>query len=265
MSLGQSIFRRVIRPVANRCGVEISRYVKAPAAYELPVDFTAADRAIHQRVRPFTMTTNDNIKTLLEAVRYVHRARIPGAIVECGVWRGGSSMIAALALQELQDTSRDLYLYDTFEGMSRPTEADAFPDGTPAAQEFERTQLGTDSSDWCRATLEDVTANLHRTGYPADRLHFIRGKVEDTIPGTLPGQIALLRLDTDWYDSTKHELEHLYPLLAPHGILIIDDYGYWSGARRATDEYFAARGLNFYLHRADQSSRVIVKSPAPSP
>lgn len=262
MSLGKKIFRHGIRPLANRLGVEISRFPQAPD--QLPVDFSPEDRAIFDRVRPFTMTTNDNIKSLLEAVRYVHRARIPGAIVECGVWRGGSSMIAALTLQALGDTSRELYLYDTFEGMSRPTEADAFPDGTPAATEFERTQLSSDSSDWCRATFEDVTANLRSTGYPAERLHFVRGKVEETIPATLPGRIALLRLDTDWYESTRHELEHLYPLLAPHGILIIDDYGYWSGARQATDEYFAARGLNFYLHRADQSSRVIVNSPAPA-
>jgi len=261
MSLASSLFRRVIRPSAHRFGVELSRFPPQPDP--LPVDFSPGDRAILARVRDCTMTTNDNLKSLLEAVRYIHRARIRGAVVECGVWRGGSSMAAALALIESGDTSRDLFLFDTFEGMSRPTGLDTFPDGTPAASEFQRTQRTADSSDWCRATLDDVTANLRSTGYPAERLHFVRGKVEDTLPATLPGPIALLRLDTDWYESTRHELEHLFPLLAPHGILIIDDYGYWSGARRATDEYFAARGLQFYLHRADQSSRVIVNSPAP--
>jgi len=104
-----------------------------------------------------------------------------------------------------------------------------------------------------------VQANLGRTGYPAERIHYVKGKVEETIPATLPSRIALLRLDTDWYESTRHELQHLYPLLSTHGVLIIDDYGHWQGARQAVDEYFAASAEPVFLHRVDYTARLVVK------
>ena len=98
----------------------------------------------------------------------------------------------------------------------------------------------------------------------ADRLsarsiHFVAGKVEDTIPATPPARIALLRLDTDWYESTRARAVHLYPLLVARGVLIIDDYGHWEGARQAVDEYFAARGAPA-AHRIDYSGRMMVKN-----
>ena len=83
---------------------------------------------------------------------------------------------------------------------------------------------------------------LHGTGYPPERIHFVRGPVEETLPAGAPDEIALLRLDTDWYESTRHELEHLYPRLAAGGVLLVDDYGHWEGARKAVDEYFADHG-----------------------
>ena len=112
---------------------------------------------------------------------------------------------------------------------------------------------------WCEAGLDDVRANLLGTGYPPERIHFVQGKVEDTLPATLPERVALLRLDTDWYESTAHELKHLYPLLQPHGVLIIDDYGHWQGARRAVDEYFAGSSAAHYLHRVDYTARMLIK------
>ena len=117
--------------------------------------------------------------------------------------------------------------------MSEPTEADRSHSGEAASAQLARTTRG--AGVWCEAGLDDVRANLHSTGYPPERIHFVQGKVEDTLPGTLPAQVALLRLDTDWYESTAHELKHLYPLLQAHGVLIIDDYGHWQGARRAVD------------------------------
>jgi O-methyltransferase len=103
-----------------------------------------------------------------------------------------------------------------------------------------------------------VRATLLETGYPAERLHLHRGPVEETLPRQSPGPLALLRLDTDWYKSTLHELEHLYPLLAGGGILIIDDYGHWQGARRAVDEYFAD-SPPLLLNRIDYTGRIAVK------
>ncbi|MGZ5237390.1 MAG: TylF/MycF/NovP-related O-methyltransferase, partial [Caldimonas sp.] len=95
------------------------------------------------------------------------------------------------------------------------------------------------------------------------RIHFVQGKVEETIPGSLPARIALLRLDTDWYESTRHELRHLYPLLSRLGVLVIDDYGYWQGARQAVDEYFAAQSEPVYLHRVDNTARLLVRQDGP--
>jgi hypothetical protein len=105
--------------------------------------------------------------------------------------------------------------------------------------------------------MEDVRANLLSTGYPAEKIHLIKGKVEDTIPGTLPRGLSILRLDTDWYESTRHELIHLYPLLHPKGVLIIDDYGDWQGAKKAVDEYF--KESEIFLHRIDRTGRIAIK------
>jgi O-methyltransferase len=97
------------------------------------------------------------------------------------------------------------------------------------------------------------------TGYDAARLHFVKGKVEDTLPAEAPPQICLLRLDTDWYESTRHELRHLYPRLARGGVLIIDDYGHWQGARQATDEYLAEQRIPLLLNRIDYGARIALK------
>jgi O-methyltransferase len=222
-------------------------------------DADVAARSLIRRVEKFTMTSHERLFGLVQAIRYVSRARTPGAIVECGVWRGGSSMAAALALIEGGDTARDLYLFDTYEGMSAPTEADRNWRGSSAAGRFSRSQRGDEKSSWCYASIEDVRANLLSTGYEEQRLHFVKGKVEDTLPREAPDQIALLRLDTDWYESTRHEMTHLYPRLAPGGVLIIDDYGYWEGARKAVDEYLESQSIVLLLNRLDNTGRVAIK------
>jgi hypothetical protein len=168
-------------------------------------------------------------------------------------------MAVARTLLEAGDASRDLYLYDTYAGMTEPTAHDEDGRGRTASQGMRR--FGRDASGnskWCNASLEDVTANLQLTGYPTDRCHFVVGPVASTIPARLPGPTALLRLDTDWYESTRHELKHLFPLLVPRGVLILDDYGYWQGARRAVDEYFAERDYAPLLNRIDFTGRVAV-------
>ena len=100
---------------------------------------------------------------------------------------------------------------------------------------------------------------LYGTGYPSERIHFVPGKVEDTIPASAPESIALLRLDTDWYESTKHELVHLFPRLATSGVLIIDDYGHWRGSRLACDEYFEQNRVPILLNRIDFTGRIALK------
>lgn len=213
---------------------------------------------IFARVRPFTMTSPDRVFALCEAVRYVERAGVKGAIVECGVWRGGSSMAAALMLKALGAEARDLCLFDTFEGMSEPTALDRRARDTAAAGRLLETSR-RDEKIWCYSPLEEVRANLASTGYPPDRVSFVQGKVEETLPGAAPERIAILRLDTDWYESTRHELEHLFPRLSPGGVLIIDDYGAWEGARRAVDEFIANSGAAILLNRIDETGRIGVK------
>jgi hypothetical protein len=225
----------------------------------------AADEVrVLRRVEPFTMTSPSRIVGLMDAVKYVVSNEIPGAIVECGVWRGGSMMAAALTLIEAGDTSRDLALFDTFEGMTTPGRHDRLADGTPASDVLGHSPREQGNGYWCIAGLDDVRTNVLSTGYPPDRIRFVSGRVEDTLPLHAPDTIALLRLDTDWYESTRHELAHLYGRLADHGILIIDDYGHWQGARQAVDEFFAGLPLRPFLTRLDYTGRLAVK-PGGSP
>jgi O-methyltransferase len=221
------------------------------------------DQAIVERAQPFTMTSQARLLAVIDAVRYCERRALPGAFAECGVWRGGSVLAMILTLQQL-GAERDIYLYDTFEGMTEPGEHDVSPvDGAARTKWDEAVAAG--QRPWPEAFGEDafdegsVRETLLATGYPDARLHFVRGPVEQTIPATSPGALALLRLDTDWYESTRHELRHLYPLLAAGGPLIIDDYGHWDGARKAVDEYFASEAPPMLLNRVDYTGRMGVK------
>ena len=221
------------------------------------------DRLIVEQALPFTMTGVSRLLALVDSVRYCVRRELPGAFAECGVWRGGSVRAMVMTLQELGVSDRDIYLYDTFEGMTLPTEHDTSRfDGSALDAWREAEERG----DRIHGELfneelfneDDVRRMLTATGYPEERLHFVKGPVEETIPSTTPGPLALLRLDTDWYESTLHELRHLYPLLTAAGVLIIDDYGHWEGCRRAVDEYFAEHPIPL-LSRIDYAGRVGVK------
>lgn len=163
-------------------------------------------------------------------------------------------MLVAYMLAETRTTDRKIWLYDTFAGMTEP----GAKDGDAEKKEWEERKLPGEKSSWCLAGIEEVEENMKSTGYPRDKIELVKGKVEDRIPETRPPAIALLRLDTDWYESTRHELVHLFPLLEKNGVLIIDDYGAWQGAKKATDEYFAAKGP-VYLHRIDFTGRLLIK------
>jgi O-methyltransferase len=216
-----------------------------------------------RRVRRHTLSSAARLAALCDGVEYLVRNRVPGDIVECGVWRGGSMMAAALTLLRLGDTERDLYLFDTFSGMAAPTAADVRSpyDGYSPHRRWRRRRRGR-TSDWAAIGAETVRASMEATGYPPQRIHLVAGLVEDTLPHRAPQSVALLRLDTDWYESTRHELVHLYPRLVPGGVLIVDDYGHYEGARLAVDEYFAAREEPVLLSRIDYTGRVAVKQTA---
>jgi O-methyltransferase len=250
--------KRLIKNTLQLFGFDLVRYQpNRPSNPECLQDLSDTEMKIVASVQSFTMTGLLRTAALLNAVTYLTTNKIEGDIAECGVWRGGSMMAVALTLLAHQDTNRSLYLYDTFEGMTSPTEHDKSSEGVPAQSLLDRHRKGT--GVWCYAGLEDVRANMISTGYPADRIYLVKGKVEDTIPHTLPSRLSLLRLDTDWYESTKHELTYLFPLLDQKGILIIDDYGAWQGSKKAVDEYFAQHRSGIYLHRIDNTGRIAVK------
>jgi hypothetical protein len=225
----------------------------------VPDDLDERSKEIISRVQEFTMTSPERIFALCEAVRYLEKNGIPGDIVECGVWKGGSAMACALTLLDLKSIGRRIYLYDTFKGMSEPTERDIEHHTNTAAHSTWSKMQANQYNEWCYAPLNEVHRNLASTGYPEENLCYVEGKVEDTIPATLPSQIALLRLDTDWYESTYHELKHLYPLLVKNGVLILDDYGHWEGAKSAADQYFYENNISLLLFRADYSGRFGIK------
>jgi len=250
--------KRFLRP---RRGREDDAGTAERAADEPAAGMSPADAEIIERALPYTMTGHARLAALVDGVRYCIRREIPGGFAECGVWRGGSVLAMILTLQELGVCDRDVYLYDTFEGMTAPTEADTSPMHPPALETWHETdgrpyQELFDPEAFNEGSVREVVLS---TAYPAERVHFVRGPVEQTLPDRAPERLALLRLDTDWYESTRHELVHLYPTLQDGGVLIIDDYGHWEGARRAVDEYFAEAALPLLLNRIDYTGRIAVK------
>lgn len=248
---------KFIADAARRFGLSISRTsTKQP----LPVEATTTDERVIDVVSPYTMTSRERLWSLIQSVRYISQLEVPGDFVECGVWRGGSVMTMALTLMDLNQVNRTLWLYDTFEGMTRPTDVDVAADSGMTAQELlDSTPIADGDNVWCVASLDDVRTNVLGTGYPEDHVRFVTGPVEETLEFEIPDRIALLRLDTDWYESTRASLEHLYGKLVPGGVCILDDYGHWQGARKAVDEFFLADNVRPLMMPIDFSGRVFIK------
>jgi hypothetical protein len=252
------LVRSVVRWALKRAGYDIIPFDPNLDFDDFDLRQEDDDLGILSRVGPYTMTSRARVSALCRAVEYVVRCGIPGDIVECGVWKGGSMMAAALRLQQLSAADRTLHLFDTFEGMTAPTEHDA--DLRTSAEEWmQRETEKNGNTKVLFQSLETVQANLATTGYPPERIVYVKGPVEQTLPARAPERIAILRLDTDFYESTRHELETLYPRLSVGGVLILDDYNFWKGAKKAVDEYLQANQVKILLNRIDHSSRVAVK------
>jgi hypothetical protein len=214
---------------------------------------TDQERELIERFNSYSMTTPYRQWTLLKALDYVQKAGIQGDIVECGVWRGGNMLLAKAFL----GNQRQFWLYDTFAGMAEPTEDDVSIDGR-SAREIHSTKQQDDHNKWAYASLEEVTENFRKFNLLDDNLVFRKGMVEETLnTNQLPDKISVLRLDTDWYESTLIELKVLYPRLQHGGVLIIDDYGSWLGSRKAVDEYFDGRPP--LLTPVDRACRMAIK------
>ena len=248
--------KNLAKKIIKKLGYEIHRintYV------EFPSHFSKTDIEIIKSVKLFTLTSIERRFALIQAVNYIIKNKIAGDIVESGVWKGGSIMLIAKTLLELKSYDKELYLFDTFEGMPKPTEFDVSYKDHSAIKEFEDRKIDNNSSDWDRIELDEVKKNVFSTGYNKEKFHFIKGKVEDTIPKNSPETISILRLDTSWYDSTRHELIHLFPRLVKGGVIIIDDYGFWKGAKKAVDEYFEENNILILLNRIDTTGVIGIK------
>jgi O-methyltransferase len=245
-------FNRLIKPL----GFQLQKPVEPPVK-----DMTSdtAFMEMYNKCRPFTMTSMERMFSLYQSLQYIIDNKIPGDMTECGVWKGGSSMMIALYLKSRGITDRKIWMYDTYEGMSAPTEADKSHTGESASELLKVQDKMDDNSIWCYSSLDDVRNNIASTGYSLNNIHFIKGKVEDTLLTDIPGQLALLRLDTDWYESTRMEMNVLYPLLNSKGVLIIDDYGHWEGAKKAVNEYFQQQSIKPLLHRIDVTGRIMIR------
>ncbi len=249
-----------LRGALRRAGYDVVRHptaVAAPPPEEIE-ELDPAAREVIATVRPYTLTSPARIFALWQAVRYVAAADVPGAIVESGVWRGGSMMAVAMTLLEMDRPDRDLYLFDTFTEMPPPGPRDVDLYGIEADRYHEQAAKGDVNPAFEYLPYERVQDLIRQTGYPTERIHFVQGLVEETIPERAPEQIALLRLDTDYYSSTSHEMAHLFPRVADGGVLIVDDYGHWRGSAEAVDEHLAESGMPLLLHRIDYTGRIAV-------
>ena len=244
-----NMFKLAVNSILGLLGWQIRKVPKGGFYYDMEKLFFP----IYHKCKAFSMTSVERMYSLYKAIEYIHQYQIPGDIVECGNWRGGSVMLSAMTLQKLNDTNKKIYLYDTFEGMSAPTSADITHYNETAKENLRKIKR------YLTVSLEGVKANVYSTAYPKENFIFIKGKVEETIPGILPAQIALLRLDTDWYESTYHELKYLFPLISKGGILLVDDYGFWQGARKAVDQYIRENNIQILLTRIDPTGRIAVK------
>lgn len=234
-------------------GFEVSRCM---GAYPDIEHGTPEFLKLYQKCKPYSITSVPMMYSMYLATQNISKNKINGAIVECGVWRGGNIMLSASLLVSQKDTDRPLFLYDTFEcEWESPTKKDGLIySDTPMAARSKKNaayRFGT--------SFRQVAKVLASTGYPKKRTVLVKGFVQDTIPKTIPETIALLRLDTDFFESTYHELSHLYPRLAVGGILLIDDYGKYKGATEAVDKYFRENKIKMLLNRIELQGRMGVK------
>jgi len=199
----------------------------------------------------------DNAWSLIQAVNHIHFNKIEGDFVECGVYQG-RILILFKKLQELFKINNNIYGYDTFDGMTEPSTYDVYTE-TKIKASHTYFSYQEKNKKWSSASLEDVKHNLQKSLTEISNISLIKGDVLQTLNDeqNLPKKISILRLDTDWYDSTKKELEVLYPRLQSKGVLIIDDYGFYDGSRKAVDEYFKDKFI--FKHYIDKNIRLIIK------
>lgn len=235
------------------------KFINSSKPESYPSDYTPDEIKLIHLVKGLTMTSHERQVALIRAVNYLVKNNISGDFVECGVWRGGNAIIMDKVLKENGVNDRKIWLYDTFSGMTDPTELDRDFRGDSAKELLEIHKNNEGSLITAICSLDEVKDNLYKKNIGMENVNFIVGDILETIPANIPESIALLRLDTDWFKSTYHELKHLYARVSKYGVIIIDDYGQWRGAKEATDRFFSETETPVFLHRIDMTGRLIIK------
>lgn len=233
------LVKNVVQNLLTKFGYRIIRSNNSD--YGVPVEFEQRDIEIFRYVlsKKLTMVSLRQLIATIQACKYVVRNDIAGDFAECGVWRGGNAL-AAKFIFEAYGSKRGVILFDTFAGMTEPTDWDKTRYDNKSAKEKFLERQKDNHNEWCYASLEEVEQNFKDAKVDLKDVKFVQGDVLKTLSicENLPHKIAVLRLDIDWYESTRKEMEVLYPLLSRGGVLLIDDYGHWDGARKAIEEYF---------------------------
>ena len=286
LDVTRAAVRALLNTLAGRCARLLARendrlraeceHLRAMTSYQSVMahqivmagfrDLDPEFEAIYAAVKTFTMTSIERLYALYKAVEYVAKSRVPGDLLECGAWRGGSMMLVAHTLKALGDRQRRIYLFDTFEGHPKPdAEFDVDLWGNPAIADWRKYRRSDETSGWAYVSIDEVRANMVSTGYPMDNVVLVKGMVERTAATSTPERLALLRLDTDWYESTRVALDVMYPRLSDNGVLIADDYGHYLGQRKALDEYFEQAATFPLLTRIDYGCRLAIKPTSTKP
>ncbi len=237
------------------------RYQNDPALKGYSDEPEAQEAAL--RVTDHTLISYERAVTLYQQVKYLEQRQVEGDFVECGVWKGGAVGLMALANLRYGRSRRDLHLFDSFRGLPEPTVEDGAEVKSRAESRSGRSIGSTaklEPVEWDVASRGDSERLLVEIGYPDEHLHYHVGWFQETLPQAQGiERIALLRLDGDWYESTKICLEALYPRVVEGGFVIIDDYGHYEGCRKAVDEFLGSLSVHPYLHYIDYTGRYIVK------
>jgi len=248
-------FKIVIMEFFNRAGYKVQKIENIP----LIVEADEFDLETIRLARKISMQSHERLWALINATKYIALNNIPGAFVECGVYKGGSAVVIARTLNRYNVLDRKIYLYDTYEGMTEPKKIDKkIGTNTPAIHILNSS--AEQDGVWAYASFDSVTKVIESLDYPKSNFIQIKGDVSETLRKVLPTSIALLRLDTDWHESTLVELEILYPLVVKKGSIIIDDYGHWSGAKSAVDDYLELNQIKPLMNYIDYAGRLWIKT-----
>ena len=241
------MFKSTIKKIIGLFGYKLISAID----YELEIT-SKYNKKLIQEFSQYTMTSDVKIFSLIKAFEYVNKFKIPGDFVECGIYSGGNLMLLKKLIKKYK-LKKKIYGYDTFSGMTNPSIHDIKIDKTNGIKKHSK------KNNWYGYSLDKVKKNFKEVNLSLKNIKFIKGKVEETlkIKKNLPNKISILRLDTDFYESTKAELNYLYPLLSKGGVIIIDDYGSWLGSKKAVDEYFLKK--KYWMNFIDHSARMIIK------